>query len=129
MTFRELHRAIKRGDVIALTHALDSGVSPDLPNRFGWTPLMLAALTGNTSVGELLIVRGAALDKKTKSGENALSLAAHKGHTPFIRLLLSKGAARDWGPQGHVLGPWLQNGARLPRQKVDEIMELVHGSN
>jgi ankyrin repeat protein len=116
---------MKRGDVLALTRELDIGVSPDFSNQFGWTLLMLAALEGNTAVGELLTARGAALDRKNDFGDNALSLAAHKGHVPFIKLLLRRGAVRDWGPQGHVLGAWLRDGARLPPQKIEEILALA----
>src|SRR5579859_5069016 len=79
-TFDALHRLIKKSDILSLSHELDSGVSPNLSNQFSWTLLMLAALEGNTSIGELLISRGADINATNKSGETALSLAAHKGH-------------------------------------------------
>jgi len=65
-------------------------MDPDLSNQFSWTLLMLAAITGNTRIVELLIERGANLDKINDFGEAALSLAAHQGHAPFLELLLDK---------------------------------------
>ena|SRR5437899_2931511 len=89
MTFDEAHTLIKKGDLVSLRHELDRGLSPNLSNQFSWTLLMLAALEGNTSIGELLISRGAPLDTTNDFGETALSLAAHRGHAPFVRILPS----------------------------------------
>ena len=83
MTFDTLHRFIKRGDLLSVRRELNAGVDPNLLNRFGWSLLMLAAIEGDTSIGELLISRGADVDAINKVGETALSLAAHKGHLPF----------------------------------------------
>jgi uncharacterized protein len=91
MTNDEVHRLIKKGDLVSLLHELDGGMSPDLSNQFSWTLLMLAALEGNTAIGELLISRGATIDKANDFGETALSLAAHGGHTQFIKVLLAHG--------------------------------------
>jgi ankyrin repeat protein len=93
MTFNEVHKLIKKGDAVALRHALDEGVSPNLANQFSWTLLMLAAMEGDICIGELFVSRGAVLDTTNDFGETALSLAAHAGHLPFTRLLLSNGAS------------------------------------
>ena len=95
MTFDEAHSAIKKGDVISLRHALDSGLTPNFSNQFSWTLLMLAAIEGNTAVAELLISRGADVNRANKFGDTALSLAANGKHPRFVKLLLSHGASQN----------------------------------
>jgi uncharacterized protein len=107
MTFEEVDKAIKRGDVSRLRNELESGMSPDLSNRYSWTILMSAALDGNTAIGRLLIERGADLDRRNKYGDTALSLAAHTGHTEFVKLLLTSGASLDCHPHGNSLDIYL----------------------
>lgn len=62
MTFDDTHRCIKRGDLLSLRRALDDGLDPNLANRFAWTLLMLAAMKGNTRIGELLLAKGAKIN-------------------------------------------------------------------
>ena len=111
MTFDEAHTLIKKGDLVSLRHELDRGLSPNLSNQFSWTLLMLAALEGNTSIGELVISRGAPLDTTNNFGETALSLAAHGGHAPFVRILLANGGIP------RLPSPWTQSG-RLAENRV-----------
>jgi ankyrin repeat protein len=86
MISQQAHRLIKIGDLIALRRALDEGLDPNiLLNRAGWTLLMQAALKGNTSIGSLLISRGANLDHAGRSGDTALSFAAQTGHLWMMR--------------------------------------------
>lgn len=101
MTFEEMDKAIKRGDTLKIREALDLGLDPNLANRFGWTILMLAAMSGNTSIGRLLIERGAGLDTRNRFRDTALSLAIHTGHPSFVKLLLDHGASLDCHPHGN----------------------------
>ncbi|HEY2032602.1 MAG TPA: ankyrin repeat domain-containing protein [Rhizomicrobium sp.] len=91
-TFDDLHRLIKRGDLIAVRHVLGEGLSPNFENKFGWTMLMLAASEGNTAIGELLISSGADTNRATNTGQTALSLAILGGHIGFLKMLLTHGA-------------------------------------
>jgi ankyrin repeat protein len=125
VTFDEAHRLIKKGDLVSLRHELDRGLSPNLSNQFSWTLLMLAALEGDTSMGELLISREAALDTTNDFGETALSLAAHRGHAPFVRSLLAKGASTDCRPHGHSLEDWLKIASGLPQDKIASVLDLL----
>ena len=95
MTFDEASKAIKRGDLSLLRDKLENGLPPDLSNRFSWTILMIAAMTGNTRIGTLLIERGADVDKQNKFGQTALVLAIMTGHPSFVRILLRSGANLD----------------------------------
>ena len=81
MTFNEVHRVIKIGDLVSLRVELDAGLNPSLSNQFSWTLLMPAAMEGNIAIGELLVSSGAELDTINDFGETALSLAAHGGHS------------------------------------------------
>jgi hypothetical protein len=128
MTFTEVHKLIKKGDLGSLRQELAGGVSPNLANQFSWTLLMLVAMEGNTSMGELLISSGADLDRMNDFGETALSLAAHKGHIPFIRILLSSGAATECRPHGQRLEDSLKVSSGLPQAKVASIMDLINAA-
>src|SRR5215472_5759983 len=126
MNFDECHRIIKKGDVVSLRHAIDSGnIDPNLRNQFSWTLLMLAALEGNTSIGELLLERGASVNALNSFGETAMSLAAHKGHVSFLRMVLEAGASPDVRPHGHSLEDWLTAATGLPPAKIDLILQIV----
>jgi ankyrin repeat protein len=95
--FKRAHRLIKRGDLAGVRRALENGLSPNFENRFGWTLLMLAAIEGNVAIGQLLIERGADINRLTSmgSGQNALSLAIIGGHVKFLKLLLENSADPD----------------------------------
>ena len=125
MTFNEVHRLIKNGDLFSLRHELDGGLSPSLSNQFSWTLLMLAAIEGNTEIGELLVSRGAELDSLNDFGETALSLAAQGGHTPFIQVLLANGASTDCHPHGQSLKDWVRIASGLPEDKIVSILDLI----
>lgn len=124
-TFDALHRLIKNSDILSLSRELDSGVSPNLSNQFSWTLLMLTALEGNTSIGELLISRGADVNATNNSGETALSLAAHNGHIRFIQGLLAHGATTNCRPHGSRLEDWLRVGSGLPEDKIASMLALI----
>lgn len=125
ITFDEAEHFIKRGDIVSLRHVLENGVSPDLANQFSWTLLMLAAMTGNTGIGQLLVSNGAEINRTNKFGETALSLAAHSGHIPFMRLLLANGASSECRPHGHSLQDWLSVSAGLEAKKLASILKLL----
>jgi ankyrin repeat protein len=125
MTFDEAHRLIKDGDLLSLRHELDTGLRPDLSNRFSWTLLMLAALEGDTSIGELLISKGAPVNTTNDSGETALSLAAHHGHVRFVRMLLANGATKECRPHGYSLEDWLKIASGLPQDKIASVLDAL----
>ena len=126
MNFDECHRAIKRGDVLLLRHAIEAEqLDPNLHNRFSWTLLMLAALEGNTSIGSLLIENGAELDTRNKFKATALSLAAESGHSSFVRLLLASGASLECRPFGNTFDAWLNWACQYGRcsEKIRELFD------
>lgn len=76
--FDEIETLVKKGDLVGARAWLRKGRNPNLPNRFGWTPLMLAALHGRTDIARVLVEAGADPDRK-KFGETAEALADSKG--------------------------------------------------
>jgi len=106
MNFHEASKAIKKGDVLRLREFLDSGLDPNLSNRYGWT------LEGNTAVARELIQRGAQLDARNKHSDSALSLAAHTGHPGFVALLIDAGASLDGHPFGKSFEDFLEWASR-----------------
>lgn len=99
-TFDRFHRMIKKGDVIAMREFIASGVSVDLRNRFGWTPLMLAASEGHTPIVSLLLSEGADVQAVNDFGASALAYAALRGKCRTIQALLDAGASLDARPHG-----------------------------
>jgi hypothetical protein len=125
ITFDEARGFIKKGDLLALRHAIDQGLSPNLANEFSWTLLMLAAMEGDTPIGEYLISKGASVEATNDFGETALSLAAHGGHTEFIRILLAHDASTSCRPHGHSLEDWLRVASGLTQDKIAAIVDLL----
>jgi ankyrin repeat protein len=127
MNFDEVHRLIKRGDLPRLRTELDGGLSPNFCNQYSWTLLMLAAMEGDTSIGRLLIEKGADLDRRNNHRDTALSLAAHTGHPLFVKLLLDSGAALECYPFGNSLEIWLDwlgKYSACPPKELNRIREL-----
>ncbi len=128
MIFEEAQRAIKHARTHVLAQAIPSTLDPNATNAFGWTILMLAALEGNTTIGRLLLDRGADVAPLNGSGESALSLAAHKGHLPFVKLLKARGASTEVRPHGFEQREWLQSASGLSQAKIDAILDVVLNS-
>jgi len=90
-----LHYALDSDDDKAALTLLPLLEQPNLPNRFGVTPLMLAAEKGMVSVLRLLCDAGQYLKHHDQSGQNALHYAARKGQSGSMEYLISFGFACD----------------------------------
>jgi uncharacterized protein len=124
MTFDEAIKIIKRGDIVHLRKELEAGLSPNLCNQYAWTLLMIAAMEGNTSIGRLLIEKGADLDSRNNQRGTALSLAAHTGHPSFVSLLLKSGASLECYPFGNCIETWLDWLAGFFPERMKHIRNL-----
>jgi len=115
-----LHWAVRANDLDAAQHLIHAGANPDAANRYGVTPLslaaedasapmiqmllqagahptnsilMTAARTGNAEVLRMLIARGADANARESSlGETALMWAAAENHPEAVRALMEHGA-------------------------------------
>lgn len=77
---------------VALYLAKSAQLRLDLTNEAGETALMMAAITKQMEVAEVLIERGAEVNRP---GWTALHYAATSGYAPMIRLLLEHSAYID----------------------------------
>ena len=85
-----IHDAAKKGNVAAITAALDAGADINEIDG-GATPLYFAARRGQLEAAKLLIERGANVNAATQFGP-ALMGAVEKDRIELISLLLAKGA-------------------------------------
>ena len=78
---------------------LDNGVSIDVLNKEGKTPLRMAARYSDYNRGVMpatvLVEKGAELDIQDKDGDSALHLAAQAGNQMLVEFLLERNAKED----------------------------------
>lgn len=87
----QLFEAVRKGDVAAVTAALDHGADVNAKFRYGQTALFKAAERGHTEVAKVLLDRGADVKvKDTFYGATAMTWALDHDHTDIVRLLLVK---------------------------------------
>lgn len=94
--------AAKKGDVAAITAALDAGADINEMDAFA-APLYHAVNRQHVDAAELLIERGADVNAATKTGGTPLMAAVAKGRLELVKLLLAHGA--DPNPTGGKQAP------------------------
>ncbi len=87
--------AARRGDADSVAWWLSLGVSTEVTDAEGMTPLMWAAWEDYTSAADVLFAHHANVDAQTPLGETALMKAAFRGHTDIVQKLRSHGAQLD----------------------------------
>ncbi|XP_067565177.1 fibronectin type 3 and ankyrin repeat domains protein 1 [Pseudorca crassidens] len=96
-----LHRAVNVNDEDLLLRILQGGnVKVDVPNKFGFTALMVAAQRGYTRLVKILVSNGTDVNLQNGSGKDSLMLACYAGHLDVVKYLRRHGAswdARDLG--------------------------------
>lgn len=84
--------ATKRRDAGWIRYLLTLGANPNIADKAGVTPLMLASQLGFVDGIALLASKGAKVDAPNEAGETPLILAVHRHDTAMIRILLAAGA-------------------------------------
>ena len=90
-----LHIVIQRRDSTWLGYLLQKGANPNLADKKGTTPLMLATQLGYVEGIDVLTRRKAQVDQTNRAGETALILAVQLRNTEAVRALLKAGANPD----------------------------------
>ena len=90
-----LHIVIQRRDSTWLGYLLQKGANPNLADKKGTTPLMLATQLGYVDGIDWLVRKKALVDHTNRSGETALILAVQLRNPEAVRALLKAGANPD----------------------------------
>ena len=126
-----LWMAAAQGNIEAIKQHVSAGTDLNAkePAVGGNTPLMMAALIGQTEATRLLIENGANLNARNNDGYTALHLAAFLCRTETVKLLLDKDAEVNaksikWEtPLDTVTSPWSQELEGLYRY-VEGLLEI-----
>lgn len=90
---KELFKAVTNGDISTVKALLDRGANVNaVEEKYGITPLHMAAYQGNMELVQLLLDRGANINAKDKEGEAPLHSASNNGQLQVVKLLINKGA-------------------------------------
>jgi uncharacterized protein len=90
-----LHIVVERRDSTWLGYLLQKGANPNLADKKGTTPLMLATQLNFVDGIDWLVRKKAQVDQTNRSGETALILAVQLRNTEAVRALLNAGANPD----------------------------------
>lgn len=97
-----LHMVVKRRDVTWINFLLGKGANPNIEDRDGNTPLILAAAQGFSDGVSALIAGRADVNRRNRAGETALIKAVQALNVPVVRVLMAAGARPDL--TDHVTG-------------------------
>jgi hypothetical protein len=87
----QLFKVIEKGNLSDINKAIKDGANVNEADRFGWTPLHLAAYNGSLEIVKLLVVNGADINTKTYIGERTpLYVASLNQHQDIVDYLKSK---------------------------------------
>lgn len=89
----DIHTAVASGNEAALRQHIAAGTDINTKDPFGGSsPLISAAVFGQTEIARILIESGADLNFRNKDGSTALISAAFFGRPEIVRLLVDAGA-------------------------------------
>ena len=84
-----LHIAAKKGFNKFVAFLLELGASPDLPNNYGYTPVMTAVAKNKVDCMTILVRKGVSLTRRSNDGGNILHIAALNKSKKCMAFLLN----------------------------------------
>jgi ankyrin repeat protein len=90
-----LHIAAQNREYTWLSYLLGKGANPNIADKAGVTPLMLASQMGFVEAVNALAQSGAKVDTPNNTGETPLISAVHRRDIAMLRVLLLAGANPD----------------------------------
>jgi len=90
-----LHIAVARRDLLWTRFLLQKGANPNIADKRGLTPLVVATRLGFVDGVNALIESGARVNDANDTGETPLISAVHQKDVGIVRALLSAGADPD----------------------------------
>jgi ankyrin len=122
-----LHWIVRQDDVELAKRLLAAGAQATAQNRYGISPLYLAAVNGSASMIGLLLDAGADPNEAGVEGETVLMTAARTGAVPAARVLLARGAEVDRREQWHGQTALMWAAAQGHPDMIRELLQ--HGAD
>jgi hypothetical protein len=94
ITYEKFYKKMPNDDLDNLVELMDTkdfDVNYQNPDKWGYTPLMMAALYDRADVAEELVKRGATLKNPNSKMDTYINAAAQKGSVNMVNFLLSQG--------------------------------------
>lgn len=115
-----LHRAIEDSDYYLVEPLIEAGANINGSNDMDETPLHFALKYSGMPIKiiELLISKGASVNKRARGVDTPLSLSIRTGRIELVRLLLSNGAKID-----NTALSWAEHSVKLGHP---EILDFLH---
>ena len=121
-----LHVVTRRRDTNWLGFVLGKRADPNVGDKMGNTPLIIAARLGFTEGARTLLAVGAKVDLDNKLGETPLIVAVQQRQPQMVRLLLEAGANPD--KADHAAGYTARDYAKRDRRST-EFLKLIESVN
>ena len=129
---RPLMLAANSGSVAAVRVLLEAGASPSVAHGSnGVTPLIAAAVAGNTEMVDLLLARKAKIDMADVRNWTAICFASQYGHVAVVKQLIAAGADTGWTTAAG-LTPWAlaldasrDMPAEMPQEKAGDYAAIL----
>lgn len=90
-----LFLALEQGDIKTVIEQMDSGISVEILDLDGNTPLIRASFLGCVDLVDRLVGRGANVNAFNDIGYSALHFAAQEGYKSLAEILINGGAKVD----------------------------------
>lgn len=90
-----MHIAVARRDVSWIQFLAERGANPNIRDKSGTSPMMLASQLGFVEGVQALIDAGARVDEANDAGETPLISAVHRRNVAMVRALIGAGANPD----------------------------------
>ncbi|XP_048244349.1 serine/threonine-protein phosphatase 6 regulatory ankyrin repeat subunit B-like isoform X2 [Haliotis rufescens] len=100
-----LHLACRGGNTAIVQHVM-SPCNINSRGEYGWTSVMLAAVTGHQSVFDLLVSNQADLTLVDTDGDSLLHLACRGGNTAIVQHVMSQSNINSRGEYGRTAAMW-----------------------
>lgn len=101
-----IHKATFRGDLNKMKELLAAGADPNMPDKKGLTPLMLATQRRHKNIVEVLLSHGADINAKLDCGFTALFYPCMFGDVELAKLLIDGGADVNAREDGNTPLMW-----------------------